>query len=127
VLGSYWDSEPSDRAFFFGLGRPICMAMFLKLEAASRRKHQDTIDAGHPRLHGLENQLKETPRSFGFPFKSLPLAVSGKSSQCPAILAFIVGNRKCSNGAWAAFIYFRHHYPGAHCRHDDPDHWTARL
>ena len=38
---------------FFGLGG-YAMAMYLKLEASDPDHHQDPVDAGHPRLHGLE-------------------------------------------------------------------------
>jgi len=38
---------------FFGLGG-FCMAAFLKLESLERRQHQDPVEPGHPRLHGLE-------------------------------------------------------------------------
>jgi urea transport system permease protein len=75
------------QGLFFGLGG-YCMAMFLKLEAASAANTKIQSTPGIPDFMDW-NQLKELP-FFWFPFKSLPLAVLAIVA-VPAILAFIVG------------------------------------
>ena len=85
---------------FFGLGG-YCMAMFLKLEASSRREHQDPVDTRHSRFHGLESDhlscRSSGSRSTVSPSPSLPSSWCRHSS--PSSSA-----RRCSNAASAAPI-----------------------
>ncbi len=73
---------------FFGLGG-YCMAMFLKLEASSGRQHQDPVDAGHSRFHGLEPDHRSCrcsgSRSTASRSRYLAILL------VPGIFAFIIG------------------------------------
>jgi urea transport system permease protein len=87
MLWGYGGVLSLGQGVFFGLGG-YCMAMFLKLEAASAFVDKMQSTPGIPDFMDW-NQLTELP-IWWLPFKSFPLAVIA-ILLIPAIVAFIIG------------------------------------
>lgn len=121
MLWGYGGVLSLGQGVFFGLGG-YCMAMFLKLEAASAFVDKDAVNPWHSGLHGLESAhcatcLVDSIQVF---------SVRGFGCRASAVIDCIHHRlRDVQTPCW--WRVFRDHHTSGGTDSDGFDHWAARL